>query len=401
MATTTDTRAAFSDAQLQELVGLIKDADSVELKLTVPEARPALDDRGARPRSAARRRSARCSSSTRLTWRSTSTASSCARGGRRRRATTRSSSCGRSCPSSCREPLRRSPSFGVEVDASPGGFVCSGSLKGAPDARDVQEAVDRASFRFASSSRRSSGRSSPSTRPRESALDDLSILGPILVLKLKFAPHGFDRKLVGELWLYPDGSRILELSTKCAPSEAFQVAAETRAFLARAASTSAASSRRRRGRRSSSSRRTSAPEGYWLSASASSRRSSTGSRNSTSSSTTRCAEMSSTPRARNQSQTRSTSFSGRRGARGQPDRFGLVQPGHVDVGLVVDQVRRTPLARATSTSRFELDEFATRSRAGGRPRRAGPSRPTAGWRSRNRCPLSSARRCAGSGGGAR
>jgi hypothetical protein len=33
------------------------------------------------------------------------------------------------------------------------------------------------------------------------------------------------------MWLYPDGSRILELSTKCAPTEAFQVAAETRAFL--------------------------------------------------------------------------------------------------------------------------------------------------------------------------
>ena len=34
------------------------------------------------------------------------------------------------------------------------------------------------------------------------------------------------------MWLYPDGSRILELSTKCAPAEAFQVAAEGRAFLA-------------------------------------------------------------------------------------------------------------------------------------------------------------------------
>ena len=34
-----------------------------------------------------------------------------------------------------------------------------------------------------------------------------------------------------ELWFYPDGSRILELSTKCAPTEGFQVAAETRAFL--------------------------------------------------------------------------------------------------------------------------------------------------------------------------
>ena len=31
--------------------------------------------------------------------------------------------------------------------------------------------------------------------------------------------------------MYPDGSRILELSTKCEPSEAFDVAAATRAFL--------------------------------------------------------------------------------------------------------------------------------------------------------------------------
>jgi hypothetical protein len=57
------------------------------------------------------------------------------------------------------------------------------------------------------------------------------ILGPLLVLKLKQSPPGFDRRLVTELWLYPDGSRILELSTKCEPAEAFQVAAETRAFL--------------------------------------------------------------------------------------------------------------------------------------------------------------------------
>jgi hypothetical protein len=31
--------------------------------------------------------------------------------------------------------------------------------------------------------------------------------------------------------LYPDDSKILELSTKCAPGEAFQVATEARTFL--------------------------------------------------------------------------------------------------------------------------------------------------------------------------
>jgi hypothetical protein len=67
--------------------------------------------------------------------------------------------------------------------------------------------------------------------PEGLALDDLSVLGPIFVLKLKFAPKAFDRRMVAEMWLYPDGSRILELSTKCAPGEAFEVAAEARAFL--------------------------------------------------------------------------------------------------------------------------------------------------------------------------
>jgi hypothetical protein len=55
-------------------------------------------------------------------------------------------------------------------------------------------------------------------------------LGPITALKLKFVPEGFDRRLVAELCTYPDGSRILELSTKCDPASAFAVARETRAF---------------------------------------------------------------------------------------------------------------------------------------------------------------------------
>jgi hypothetical protein len=48
---------------------------------------------------------------------------------------------------------------------------------------------------------------------------------------VKVTPEGFGRKLVGELWMYPDGSQIVELSTKAKPDEAFQVAAEARAFL--------------------------------------------------------------------------------------------------------------------------------------------------------------------------
>ena len=62
-------------------------------------------------------------------------------------------------------------------------------------------------------------------------IDDLSVLGPILVMKLKWVPEALGRKVVGEMWVYPDGSEIVELSTKCPPAEAFDTAVRTRAFL--------------------------------------------------------------------------------------------------------------------------------------------------------------------------
>jgi hypothetical protein len=67
--------------------------------------------------------------------------------------------------------------------------------------------------------------------PEGIELDGLSVLGPIFVLKLNMTPAELGRRLTAEMWLYPNGTRILELSTKCAPGEAFQVAAEARAFL--------------------------------------------------------------------------------------------------------------------------------------------------------------------------
>ena len=67
--------------------------------------------------------------------------------------------------------------------------------------------------------------------PEGIELDDLAVLGPIFVLKLKWQPRDFARKMVAELWLYSNGERIFELSTKCLPTEAFQVATETRVYL--------------------------------------------------------------------------------------------------------------------------------------------------------------------------
>ena len=133
-------------------------------------------------------------------------------------------------PSQLPGRIRKLPEFGVEVDAMPGGFVCSGSMKGIPR-QDVRETITgqrRKSKLFSKAQRAFYSEHAP----EGIELDDLSVLGPIFVLKLKYLPKAFDRRLVAEMWLYPDGSRILELSTKCAPTEAFQVAAETRSYLA-------------------------------------------------------------------------------------------------------------------------------------------------------------------------
>jgi hypothetical protein len=125
---------------------------------------------------------------------------------------------------------RRRRGFGIEVDAMPGGFQCSASLK-APlervDVRDVLNGAQPIRKLFTKEQRAFYATHAPAGVE----LDDLTALGPILVLKLKFTPEGFARRLTAELWLYPDGGRILELSTKCAPAEAFLAAAEARAYL--------------------------------------------------------------------------------------------------------------------------------------------------------------------------
>lgn len=47
----------------------------------------------------------------------------------------------------------------------------------------------------------------------------------------KALSHKLAVELAVELWLYPDGSRILELSTKCAPPDLLDTVTETREYL--------------------------------------------------------------------------------------------------------------------------------------------------------------------------
>ena len=133
-------------------------------------------------------------------------------------------------PSELPERLRKAPEFKVEVDAMPGKFVCSGSMSRELPPTAVKEVVAgaRPMRKLFSKAQRAFF---DEHAPEGIGLGDLALLGPIFVLKLKSAPAGFSRKLVVELWLYPDGSHVLELSTKCRPEEAFDVAAASREFL--------------------------------------------------------------------------------------------------------------------------------------------------------------------------
>ena len=133
-------------------------------------------------------------------------------------------------PSDLPSGLRDSPQLTVEVDAMPGGYVCSAALKARHDEPCVRPTVQggRALRKLFTKEQRAFY---AAHAPAGIEIDELTVMGPIFVLKLRFTPEQLAKEMVAELWLYPDGSRILELSRKCLPDEAFEAAVETRAFL--------------------------------------------------------------------------------------------------------------------------------------------------------------------------
>ena len=124
------------------------------------------------------------------------------------------------------------PSSTVEVDAMPGGYVCSASLKASSAATRRRGAVggERAAAQAvlegaARVLRRACARGRRARRPRR-ARADLRAQAEVRRRRTSTA------RLVAELWIYPDSLMILELSTKCKPPDIVRVALETRALLA-------------------------------------------------------------------------------------------------------------------------------------------------------------------------
>lgn len=136
-------------------------------------------------------------------------------------------------PSTIDPDLRRSAAFKIEVDAMPGGYVCSASFKGVCTGQEVLD-VSSGAMPLRKLFSKEQRAFYDAHAPAGITMEKLVILGPTFLLKAKHQPKQkeFDRPITMEMWLYPDGSRILEVSTKCLPKEAFQVAADFKAFLA-------------------------------------------------------------------------------------------------------------------------------------------------------------------------
>jgi hypothetical protein len=133
-------------------------------------------------------------------------------------------------PAQVPDELRRLSEFKIEVDMMPGAFVCSGSLKGKSNGSDVRDVVagELPLTKIFSKQQRAFFEEHA---PAGVTFGDLVPLGPTFILKSQVEPRKMKRRFTAEVWLYQDGSRLMELSTKCLPGETFGVVAETRAYL--------------------------------------------------------------------------------------------------------------------------------------------------------------------------
>ena len=132
-------------------------------------------------------------------------------------------------PAGIDRELRRSESFKTEIDVVPGGFVCSGSFKGRCTAQEAKDAVG-GKMPLDSLFSKEQRDFYIKHAPKGIALRSLEAYGPTFVLKARKWIKQLDRRLVVEMWLFPDGSRNLEISMKCEPSAAFQVAQEAKEY---------------------------------------------------------------------------------------------------------------------------------------------------------------------------
>ena len=120
--------------------------------------------------------------------------------------------------------LRNTGRFQVEIDALPGQAHCSGALKQRLGRHSVARAITagRPLTDLLSAKQR---KLLNQYAPAHVGPGDLTLFGPIHVRCHNIQLRGLRRGLTAEQWRYPDGTDLLELSTRCPVGEAAKVAA--------------------------------------------------------------------------------------------------------------------------------------------------------------------------------
>ena len=133
-------------------------------------------------------------------------------------------------PSELSADLRSNKGFGVEVDAMPGGFVCSGRMQAKMRAGKVKEAL--AGERTVKSLFDKKQRAFfADCAPDGISIDQLATLGPIFVMKLKFSPERLRRPARRRALALPGRLSHPGAVHQGRDADAFEVAARTRQFL--------------------------------------------------------------------------------------------------------------------------------------------------------------------------
>ncbi len=125
---------------------------------------------------------------------------------------------------------RQSDGMVIEVDVVGGKPIYSASLKAVRRPSQIEEVLEGKlplPKLFRKEQRAFLSEHAPTNIP----WDRLVPLGPINVGKLKTTPNGLGYPTVVEVWYYPDGSNILELSVKVKPKRVEQARQEGRAFI--------------------------------------------------------------------------------------------------------------------------------------------------------------------------
>jgi hypothetical protein len=131
-------------------------------------------------------------------------------------------------PSELSPPFRDSANMKIELDATKDGRVISASMKGERRPGTLLQAI--AGTRPLPKLFTKEQRTFYAEHVEGVEWSDLRPLGPIAVLRLKFAIAGIAR-FTAEQWQYPGELPLVELSTKAKPADVFGVIAKVVGFL--------------------------------------------------------------------------------------------------------------------------------------------------------------------------